>query len=654
VSGPLVFLVASALVCVSATLAVSFVGLRSRVDLVLAWALFASTIVVVTVLLAGAGLQNLAPVLVVALNVSVTGLVMLVWLASGHTLRAPGRPDLGRLRAVVSELRGDLWLSLLVAVAIGEVAWRLVIAYVMPPYAGDALWYHLTTVAGWLQAGRIGPSSLSIWSTVHPQNGELLFTWPAVLLGNDTFVDAVQLPFAVIAAIAVAGIGRSVGLSPRGASAAGCLFLLTPIVLSQTTASYTDVIFIAFFLVAFHFLLRFLSSLHASAGSSGNWTFLCLAGLAGGLALGTKALGILYVGVIFLVLVANLLAARAGRRVTGKDLAQSLLIFVIPVLALGAYHYVETWVRFGNPFYPVRVAVFGYELFHGRSIDWFLSTPPAAGPWWREVWGQWRTDYFFLVHPRFHAYSYDGRPSGLGPLWSYLALPALLLYGVRLARTNRVLFANLLLPVAVMFALQPYRWWSRFTMILVAVGVIAIVALVEAVPPRWSAALKVAVIALVALGVGFPTLKIDGQFWANRILAVARLPADERTIGRIAYPGYRWLDRTPPSATIGVDTSAGSVGWQPYILAYPLFGADFEHRVYPLPMTGESAFRRTLARRRIDYVFVRRRGKLDEWTQFAARARCARLIYDGHVYAGQFGRAYRIVPDCAWRSLAVQ
>jgi hypothetical protein len=168
------------------------------------------------------------------------------------------------------------------------------------------------------------------------------------------------------------------------------------------------------------------------------------------------------------------------------------------------------------------------------------------------------------------------------------------------------------------------------------------------VPPRWSVALKVAVIALVALGVGFPTLKIDGQFWAHRILAVARLPADERTIGRIAYPGYRWLDRTPPSATIGVDTSAGSVGWQPYILAYPLFGADFEHRVYPLPTTGESAFRRTLARRRIDYVFVRRQGKLDEWTQLAARARCARLIYEGHVYAGQFGRAYRILRGCRW------
>jgi hypothetical protein len=186
-------------------------------------------------------------------------------------------------------------------------------------------------------------------------------------------------------------------------------------------------------------------------------------------------------------------------------------------------------------------------------------------------------------------------------------------------------------------------------MILVAVGVIAIVALVEASPPRWSAALKVAVVGLVALGVGFPTLKIDGQFWANRILAVARLPSDERTIGRVAYSGYRWVDETPPNATIGVDTSSFFLGGQPFILAYPLFGPRFEHRVHPLPLTSASAFGRTLASRRVGYIFVRRRGKLDKWTQLAVRARCARLISEGHVYAGQFGRAYRIVPGCEWR-----
>lgn len=644
-SGPASFLAASALVCVSATAGVSLLRLRSLIDIAVAWTLIASSVVAVTILVAGAVLDDLAVWVVLTLNVAVATLLAFAWLATGRRRRPLPKRWLASLRTAVFEARSDLWLLALLVLAIGELLWRLTIAYLMPPYANDAIWYHLTTVAGWLQAGRIGPSQLSIWSTVYPYNGELLYTWPALLLGNDTLVDAVQLPFAAVGSLAVAGMGRTAGLSRRGAAAAGCLFLLAPIVLSQTTASYTDLIFIAFFLAAFHFLLRFLVDLRACA-DGGNRVHLFLAGLAGGLALGTKDLGLLYVGVIFLLLGGHLLAARLARHLTGTGVAWSLIVFLFPLLALGSYHYVEIWVRFGNPLYPVRIDAFGMELAQGRSSNSFLTPPLEGGHWWREVWGQWRRDYFFLVRPRFHAYSYDDRTSGLGPLWSYLALPLLPVFLVRLARTNRAMFLNLVVPVAIMFALQPYRWWSRFTMILIAVGVIAIVALVEVIPRRWSTALKVFVLGLVGLGIAFPTVKIDGEFWASRIASVANVPARERTIGRVALPGYRWVDRAPPRATIGVDTSAAFLGGQPYILAYPLFGSHFEHDVYPLPRGSQIALQHGIAQHRIGYVFAVRASRLDRWLKTAARAGCARQIYDGPVYAGRFARAYRLVPGC--------
>lgn len=620
----------------------SLLRLRGLLDALLAWALLASTAVVATVLLAGAVFDELEIGVVLLLASLLATALVVVRVLSRRPLSLPDEL-LATIGERFREVSADRWLLLLGAAVIIEVAWRLAIAFVMPPYAGDALWYHLTTIGEWLRAGAIGPSELVLWSTVYPHNAELLFAWTALLLGRDTLVDAVQLPFGLMAAVAVSGLGRSAGLSRRGAAAAGCLFFLTPIVLSQTTASYTDLIFIAFFLAAMHFMLRFLAGLRGAGAPER--TALALSGVAAGLALGTKGLGFVYVGVLALLLVGHLVVAAWTRRRGLGELGVDLLLFVVPLVALGAYHYVEIWSAFGSPVHPVRIALFGWEIFPGRPIELFLSDAPGGRSWWSQVWGQWHRDHFFLTEPRFHAYSYDGRPSGLGPLWSYLALPLVLVFAALAARTNRPLLVNLLLPVALMFAVQPYRWWSRFTMILAAVGAIAVCAVIEALPSRWANRLKVFVLVLVALGAAFPTLKIDGEFWATEIASVARLPADERTIGRVALPGYRWVDATPAGATIGVSTSAGHFGAQPYVLPYPLFGPRFENDVRPLPAS-EAQLRASVASGGLDYVFVPRGRQQDAWMARLAAAGCARRIYDGPVYAGHAGRAYRIVRRC--------
>ncbi len=646
-TGPVTFLAATACVAAGAALGVSTLRLPSRLDRAIAWGVAAGAIVVSTLLLAGAVFDRLTPWFVLTLSATQAATFALLWLARGNRFSLPSAPRLGPL---VDELAADRWLTVLVLLAAGQVVWRVVIAYLMPPYAPDALWYHLTTVAGWLQERRIGPSPFTIWSTVYPFNGELLFAWPALLLHSDTLVDLVQLPFAVLAALAVAGIGRTVGLSHRGAAAAGCLFFLAPVVLSQTTANYNDVIFISFFLSGFHFVFRFLHGLSTDDPGS-SYAYLLLGGAAAGLALGTKWLGIVYVGVLTLWLVGHLIVARLVRATPAAYVAVALLVFVAPLLALGAYHYVTTWIRFGGPLYPVRVSVLGTELFAGRPPECFLTQPRSDGAWWREVWGQWNRDFFFLVHPRFHAYSYDDRTSGLGPLWSYLGIPLVAVFALRLWRRNRFVLLNLLVPIAIMFALQPYRWWSRFTMIVIALGVIAIVAIVEALRGRRAAALKAAVLVCVALGVAFPILKIDGEYWAHEVLATARVPADERTVGRIALPAYRWVDRAPRGSRIGVDTAGVYFGGAPFVFAYPLFGKEFEHRVYPLPQTSEAVFARAVSKRRVSFVFVGRGRPIDRWMERAYHAGCARRIYDGLLYSGNPVRAYRVVEGCDWPRL---
>ena len=77
-------------------------------------------------------------------------------------------------------------------------------------------------------------------------------------------------------------------------------------------------------------------------------------------------------------------------------------------------------------------------------------------------------------------------------------------------------------------------------------------------------------------------------------------------------------------------------------------GPRFEHKIYALPQSDLATFERAIADNQIRYVVVHRGERLDGWSQLAEHAGCAQSIYDGPVYAGQFGRAYRIVPGCVW------
>jgi hypothetical protein len=88
-------------------------------------------------------------------------------------------------------------------------------------------------VAGWLQYGHIGTQHLHLYSASFPANLELLFTWVAVFLRSDVWIGAVQMPFAVVGAMAVVGIARLAEVRWPAAIAAGALFVLSPIVLTQ-------------------------------------------------------------------------------------------------------------------------------------------------------------------------------------------------------------------------------------------------------------------------------------------------------------------------------------------------------------------------------------------------------------------------------------
>jgi hypothetical protein len=602
--------------------------------------------IVASLLIAGAVLQHLSAGPILAVNaVMLAGLSAAALTRSRHKPRRAG-PAPGPAAAIASGVRANRWLLLLAGLAIGEIGWRLLIAYTLPPLGFDALWYHLTTVAGWLQAGKIAPSQLALWSAAFPANGELFFTWPAVFLRSDTIVDTVQLGFAVMAGAAVVGVGRSVGLSTRAAVAAGLLFFLAPVVITESTVDYVDLILIASFLLAVHFILRFLQSgaftAEHGARATPDLRLVALSGAASGIALGTKTLGILYCATLTALLVIQLVVAIARRRIHIGAATLALSCFIVPLVALGGFWYIRNWARYGNPVYPVKVELLGVRLFRGTRLQQVLAAPDYIGPWWTEVLSQWHRDQIPWSTP--HYYPFDARPGGFGPVWSYLAAPALLIFALQTFRRKRWTFINFLLPIAVVFLVQPYKWWSRFTMPLLATGMIALMYFVDRAPARVAAVGKAAVLVLVTAGLWFCSAKIDRTITATRIVRLVTAPAQSRTIAKVAYPEFAWVDRVGRDARIGVDTTTVAVGSSPRVeFLYPLFGSHFDHRVYPLAGTSAARFRTYLTTSQLDYVMVATVSVFGQIAEQAVRSGCLKQIAAS---AQPPTRTYRVTGSC--------
>jgi hypothetical protein len=521
---------------------------------------------------AGVAVQLLVAGAPGGLSRGVVGALDGAWAAGAAVLVARrGEPPFQLPRFKLPRLRPDAirshpWEAAVVALAFLALAWQLLVALVLPPFAFDALTYHLTTVATWLKEGNLDPTPLSLCCAYYPANAELMFTWPMLFLGSDALVDTVQIGFAVLAALAVAGIARSAGLSRWTAAAAGGLFVVTPIVLAQAPTNYADVIVTACALAALHSLVRF-----AVTGAPQR---LVVAGLASGLVLGTKGTGIIWALVLALGALVLVFARRRAGTLSSRAAASALVAFAAAALALGSYWYARNWIEQGNPVYPFRVEVAGMTAFHGPlRVDDVLTQPDAArdDPLPVEVLRSWAADLDFWHQG---SYDYQQRAGGLGPLWPWLALPLLLPMAVVLARRrSSALIA--LVPIALVFAVQPYRWWSRFTIPLMAVGVLAIACAAVWAPRPWMRrAVQAAALALALAGVALCTFQVDPAararpLPARKVLGLVGEPRSKRTVERLFFPEYRFLDRVPDDATVVVDLRA-----LPVRFVYPLFGPE--------------------------------------------------------------------------------
>jgi 4-amino-4-deoxy-L-arabinose transferase-like glycosyltransferase len=561
--------------------------------------------IVAAQLIAGAALSAYRPLPVLAAAVVLAAVPLSLALRRRRRgVRGPGaaRPArFSRIRAALRDAVRSPWALALAAAAVAVTMLQLVSAYLLPVHAWDGLFYHLVSIAYWLQEGSIGIVPFAIWSNVYPQNAHMVFSWLVLFWRNDLLVELGQWLFALAGAVAVAGLARSIGSSRAIALSAGCLYLLTPLVIAQATANYVDLAFASMFLVSYYFVYRYIQE-SGMEGNGRSWPALIMAGIAGGLMLGMKSSSAANMGIVGVVLVAHALYLLWRRWLSWPELLARAGIFAALVIAFGSFWYIRAWVVYGNPLYPFTIEAGGWTIFPGKgSVHDMIMVPNtpqvlAELPKWKQIWMSWTNE------PQ--TATYEQRLGGYGLQWLYVLVPASVTWIVYSMRARLGVFLTLCLPFLLMFLVQPTPWWGRYTLFLVGFACVAYAGLLSVLRQGWARWVRLIVqtlcVALVAVSLWYqhPPESIA------KLRKAAALPRTDRTLGQLYYSDYAFLDALPNGTRIALRFGD---------FAYPFFGDHFQNRVYALQMKDEASFWRLIREEQIDILFTITLEPYDDW-----------------------------------------
>lgn len=268
----------------------------------------------------------------------------------------------------------------------------------------DDLSYHLTAVAAWHHSGDLRMVKFSMGdsgTTFYPILSEIA-AWALLAPFSDSDVAArwVELPFALFSLVALAAVGRRLGLSPRATAFAVLLYAsirrFFPVLALGAGNDHATAFFT---LAALDTILVTARSPRAGSAAS--------AGLALGLLVGTKYIGVLNAATLLALLALLLAANRPGTPL--RRLAGLAVLLAGVMAAAGGYTYLRNAVTAGNPLFPAPIHLFGREILPG----WEGATVA-----YRSRFPEYEIDI-----PRF----LTARPDLLGHLSPFTLLPAALL-----------------------------------------------------------------------------------------------------------------------------------------------------------------------------------------------------------------------------------
>jgi hypothetical protein len=504
--------------------------------------------------------------------------VLVVWFRAGRPLPRVPRYPLSSLtrHPIVTAL------TIVVSLAVGYEA---VVGLTTPSAYIDELWYHLPRAAAWLSHGGIYqiPGG-NVGENAYPPNAEIGVLYGFALLHRDTFATIPQLAAEVSLVLVIFGIGRRLGASAAAALFAGLLALTMSEVALESMTALNDIVVASFIGTAVYFTL----GRHDNAE-------LAMAGIALGLALGTKYTAFFAVPILVLVALATL-----GRR----QLAVLIASTVVGFAAFGAYGYTENIVHSNTPLGA-----------HARAFGSTTSTITAPGvistmarnayrfidlsgyrikTRWLHPFESVGRDVFRLLHiplappesssggsPMTFDFNVGSDPGGswYGPLGALLVIPLSLVFGGLWVcrRTSRVRgLLALAFPLYLFTTALVYRYTSQGRFFITPI--VLTLPLAATLYSRRRLAAAIAAVAAVSLlfALAYDAEKPTGLSGATPVWQLDRAGAQAIALGPDVARLIRAVNLLPAGENIGFEE-----GQQLYF-GYALYGPRLQRRLVPV------------------------------------------------------------------------
>jgi hypothetical protein len=226
---------------------------------------------------------------------------------------------------------------------------RLSNALLQVPLEYDNLAYHLPFTSEWLQSGSILTPYYSAFASPishYPSNFELLDLWLMLPFHSDLLINLINFPILILFGLTLYKICRNFNLNKAVSTLATLIPLYMPVFLRQIGTPLVDL----FFSLCFLYCIYFLQGLSKDRE---NKRLACYFGLSLGIFLGTKYLGIVYGGLLF---IAFCLISKWKRTLVPTSIATILT---------GSFFYIRNWIDAGNPLFPVEIEILGQKIFTG-------------------------------------------------------------------------------------------------------------------------------------------------------------------------------------------------------------------------------------------------------------------------------------------------